>query len=226
MIKRTIVRKPTLLVIGIALLALLIISLLMYMDISETSVEATSGKFVPPLTMVYEAYGPSISVGDRYIESSKELHRLEYTSETAWVDTVTEAPSVDLGRYGVGSNVGSYQRLDGNVITEYDAMDGSMEESTASDDDGVLSPNWAFAYAPAVRDFTDDTPGLSKSQVVTSAKVCYNGECEENVAGVLYRTERTERTELVMYIGDSWAFPLRMGEGFLVREVEIYDITQ
>ena len=223
MIKRTIVRKPTLLVIGVALTALLIISLLMYMDIGETPAGATSGKFVPPLTMMYETYGPSISVGDRSIESSKELHRLEYKSETEWVDIVIESPSVDLGRYGVGSNVGSYQRLDGNVVTEYDAMDDSMEESTASDDDGVLSPNWAFAYAVAVRDFSDDIPGLSKSQVVTSAKVCYNGECEENVAGVLYRTERTE---VVMLMRDSWAIPLRMGDGFLVREVEIYDIRQ
>jgi hypothetical protein len=169
------------------------------------------------MTMVYEVYGPSISVGERSIEPFKELHRLEYQSETEWVDTVIEAPTVDLGRYGVGSNVGSYTRLDGRAIDEYDAMDGSMEESAVSED-SIFVPNSAFAYALATPNSIDDTPGLSTSQVVSSATVCFNGDCEENARGVLYSGDGFE---LVMLMNDSWGIPLRLGDGFLVREIEI-----
>ena len=133
-------------VLGAALTALFVVSLLVYTN--RAAAQASSGNLVPPMTMVYEVYGPSISVGERSIEPFKELHRLEYQSETEWVDTVIESPSVDLGRYGVGSNVGSYTRLDGRAIDEYDAMDGSMEESAVSED-SIFVPNSAFAYALA-----------------------------------------------------------------------------
>ena len=170
-------------VLGAALTALFVVSLLVYTN--RAAAQASSGNLVPPMTMVYEVYGPSISVGERSIEPFKELHRLEYQSETEWVDTVIESPSVDLGRYGVGSNVGSYTRLDGRAIDEYDAMDGSMEESAVSED-SIFVPNSAFAYALATPNSIDDTPGLSTSQVVSSATVCFNGDCEENARGVLY----------------------------------------
>ena len=156
MTKWTIKSKPTFLVLGAALTALFVVSLLVYTN--RAAAQASSGNLLPPMTMVYEVYGPSISVGERSIEPFKELHRLEYQSETEWVDTVIESPSVDLGRYGVGSNVGSYTRLDGRAIDEYDAMDGSMEESAVSED-SIFVPNSAFAYALATPNSIDDTPG-------------------------------------------------------------------
>ena len=215
MTKWTIKSKPTFLVLGAALTALFVVSLLVYTN--RAAAQASSGNLLPPMTMVYEVYGPSISVGERSIEPFKELHRLEYQSETEWIDTVIESPSVDLGRYGVGSNVGSYTRLDGRAIDEYDAMDGSMEESAVSED-SIFVPNSAFFYALATPNSTDDTPGLSKSQVVSSATVCFNGDCEENARGVLYSGDGFE---LVMLMNDSWGIPLRLGDGFLVREIEI-----
>ena len=61
-------------------------------------------------------------------------------------------------------------------------------------------------------------PPHSKSQVVSSATVCFNGDCEENARGVLYSGDGFE---LVMLMNDSWGIPLRLGDGFLVREIEI-----
>ncbi len=222
MTKWTIKSKPTFLVLGAALTALFVVSLLVYTDRAE--VQASSGNLLPRMTMVYEVYGPSISVGERSIEPFKELHRLEYQSETEWVDTVVESPSVDLGRYGVGSNVGSYTSLDGRAIAEYDAMDGSMEVSAVSEDSSIYVPNSAFAYALAIPDSTDAVPpGLTVSQVVTSVRVCSHGECEENAGGVLYSGDGFE---LVMLMNDSWGIPLRLGDGFLVREIEIQAVAQ
>ncbi len=221
MTKWTLGRKPTFLVLGAGLTALLVVSLLVYMDRSGAQAQAGSGTLLPPMTMVYEAYGPSISVGGRSVEPFKELHQLEYQSQTEWVDTVIESPSVDLGRYGVGSNVGSYTKLDGRTITEYGAMDGSMEESTVTGDSTYM-PSSAFAYAWARPDSMDDVPGLTISQIVTSARVCFNGDCEENPIGMLYKDDGFE---LVMLMTDSWGIPLRLGDGFLVRQVEI-DVAQ
>ena len=222
MTKWTLERKPTFLVLGAGLTALLVVSLLVYMDRGGAQVQTGSGTLLPPMTMVYEAYGPSISVGERSVEPFKELHRLEYQSETEWVDTVIESPSVDLGRYGIGSNVGSYTKLDGRTISEYDAMDGGIEESTATGD-SIFMPNSALAYAFQRPDsMYDAVPGMSISQVVTSARVCFNGDCEENPIGMLYKDDGFE---LVMLMTDSWGIPLRLGDGFLVRQVEI-DVAQ
>ncbi len=171
--------------------------------------------------MVYEVDGPAVSVGDRSIPSFKEVHRLEYKSETEWVDTVIESPSVDLGRYGVGSNVGSYRSLSGKAITEYSAMDGGTNESTVSED-AVFLPTSAFVFASHRPDLLDDIPELTKSQVVTSAKVCFNGDCEENAGGILYEGDRIE----LVLADDSRGIPLRVGDLFLVREVQVHDIRR
>ena len=151
--------------------------------------------------MVYEVYGPSIPVGDRSIQPFKELHRLEYQSETEWVDTVIEAPTVDLGRYGVASRVGSYKSLSGKAIIEYDAMDGGTNESTVSEN-SIFVPN--AALVPHYPDLLDIIPELTKSQVVTSAKVCFNGDCEENAGGILYEGDRIE----LVLVDDSRGIPL------------------
>ena len=87
-----------LLVIGVALGALLIVFVLVLAGRGES--EASLGQ-LPPLTMVYEVYGPSITVGDRSVEPFRELHRLEYRSKTEWTDTVIQSPSIDRGQYGV-----------------------------------------------------------------------------------------------------------------------------
>ena len=203
-----------LLVIGVALGALLIVFVLVLAGRGES--EASLGQ-LPPLTMVYEVYGPSITVGDRSVEPFRELHRLEYRSKTEWTDTVIQSPSIDRGQYGVGSNLGSYTRLNGNSLTEYDAMDGSTDESTVADDT-VFVPNAAFAFALETPNPMGDAPRLAISQVVTSARVCFNGECEENVGGTRYRSGGMD---LVLLERDSWTVPLQLGDRFLARTVEV-----
>ena len=145
------------------------------------------------------------------------MRRLEYRSKTDWIATVIESPSIDRGRYGTGSNVGTYTRVNGNTITEYDAMDGSTEESTVADDT-VHVPNMAFALALEVSNATGDTPGLTRSQVVTEARVCINGECQENADGVKHSGGGMN---LVVFDGDSWVIPLKLGDGFSVMTAEI-----
>ena len=216
----TVGRKALFFVIGVAFVALIITSSFAFSN--EDEVETSLGQ-LPSMTMVYEVYGPRITVGDTIVQPFKEVHRLEYTSKTDWIATVIESPSIDRGRYGTGSNVGSYTRVNGNTITEYDAMDGSTEESTIADDT-VFAPNMAFAFASGVDtlDPIDDPPGLTRSEVVTEARVCLSGECSENAGGVKYSIGGMN---LVLFEGDSWAIPLEFGDGFSVRTAEIQAST-
>ncbi len=112
---------------------------------------------LPPMTLTYEVYGASVSVGDRSIPRFKELRRLEYRSQTDWKETVVESPTFDLGRYGTASNAGSYRQLKDNVFTEYDAKMNSTNTSTQG---GVCSyrtvPYRSSTHRPPIR--SDLTP--------------------------------------------------------------------
>ena len=140
-----------------------------------------------PIMMVYEIDGPATSVEGRPSQPSRELHRLEYRSQTEWVDTLIETTRVHVSRPGVGGFVGSYRSLNGEAVAEYDAMTRTTDDSTVSEN-GIFVPN--SALVPYYPDLLDAIPGMTKSRVVTSAKVCFNGDCEENAVGVLYRSDR------------------------------------
>ena len=214
MTNRIAIRRKTLSVIAVVLGLLLVAAFLVFGNPLRSEASLSP---LPSMTLVYEVYGPAISVGDRSVEPFRETHRLDYRSKTDWTDTVIESPSVDLGRYGSGSNVGSYKILNGALVTEYEAMSGSARESTVSDN-SVFVPNSAFAFALGTSDPIGDTPGITKSLVVTDARVCFNGECQENAVGRQYTDGRMN---VVFLEGDSWVIPLKLGDGFLVKSAEI-----
>lgn len=208
------------------LTGLLAIVLILYTGQEGTyAVASNAAKPLPSMTMVYETYGASISLGDRSIDPFKEVHRLEYRSKTDWVDTVIESPSIDLGRYGVRSYVGSYKSVKGNTVIEYTAADGGTYESSISEH-STFYPGPAFPNARGLAGFTDDLAkagGIEKSQVVTGATVCSGDECRENVTGDRYTGNGLD---MVVLTDSDWVIPLRMGDGFLVRKVEIHDDGQ
>lgn len=170
---------------------------------------------LPSMTLVYEVFGPAITVGDDEVPTYKEVRRLEYRSKTDWTETVLESPSIDVGRYGTVSNVGAYLSLNGTVLTEYDPLDGTTSKSTI--DDGVtVVPNGAFAFAHGpTKPLGDDVAGVA---VTTDAHVCFNTGCEDNVGAVRYSTERMSVEVLE---GDNWIIPVKLGDLFILRSAEI-----
>ena len=170
---------------------------------------------LPPMTLTYEVYGASVSVGNRSIPRFKELRRLEYRSQTDWTETVIESPTLDLGRYGTASNVGSYRTLKGNVLTEYDAKMDSTNTSTEGE--GVLIPNSSLGviYAPPTHPFGPDIAGEA---VTTEARVCFNGDCRDNASGVKYT--KGDRT-LVVLEGDGFILPIENGDFFTLKSADI-----
>ncbi len=169
----------------------------------------------PPMTLTYEVYGASVSVGDQSIPSYKETRRLEYRSQTDWTETIIESPTLDLGRYGEGSDTGSYQTLKGNVLTEYDAMTGSTDSSTVGQ--GVLLPQGVFSYAygPATHPYGSGIAGVAAT---TEARICFNGNCTDNTGGTRYTKGARD---IVLLEGVGFTLPLKSGDHFILKSAEI-----
>ncbi len=171
--------------------------------------------WLPSMTMVYETDGDAVGVGNNPPVTIREVHRLEYRSKTDWVDTVIEAsPIVQVIPEGVYDPVGSYQRVDGTQFTEFDAStnDGFQE---------VMEPKTIFLPHRALRPYYLRDLDQSPSRVDTLSKVCYGDDCEENVQGLLYVLSSGER----VFLDDPrWDIPLRAGDWFEVRELEIHDV--
>ncbi len=209
-----VVNRPLLLgTVGLA--AVLAIALVLWQvargDAQENNITA-----MPAMTLVYETDGPSVSAGGQAV-TVRETRRLDYVSKTEWTDTVIAAPSVDLGRYGTGSTVGSYRKLNGNTITTYDALVGGTDTDTL--EEGVIhEANMALVYGSIPAASMDGAADLTRSEVTSTSRVCQGGTCRDSVPAVKY-TGGGE--ELVVYRTDDWSIPLRMGEGFVVRSVTV-----
>ena len=71
--------------------------------------------------------------------------------------------------------------------------------------------------------FPIEESGVETEPTVTSAKVCFNDECTENAAGLLYR--KANGSEFV-FVDDARGIPLRVNDAFVVKEIHIKDAKQ
>ncbi len=166
----------------------------------------------PPFTMVYETNGIVYSIGSSPAVTTREVRRLEYQSRTQWTDTVVEAPTITT-TVGSTSRVGSSTRVNGDSYTEYNASG----ETTYAD---TVGENVTMLTGSMPPPFPIEESGVETEPTVTSAKVCFNDECTENAAGLLYK--QTKRSELVL-VDDARGIPLRVNDAFVVREIRIND---
>ena len=213
MIARMTTRKTVLLLVIAALAALAVV--LLYQSLSQA--QENPIHIMPAMSLTYKTDGPAISVGGESI-SFKEVRRLDYTSRTMWTDTVVQAPTINLGRYGAGSTVGSYQSLDGKTITRYDALTGERE--TYTHDGDIYLPGPAFSYATIPPATMDAALEYTKSTVTSSTKVCKDEDtCQANVSGTRYRD--ASGFDLTMYKTDTWFIPLELGSLYEAIEIEV-----
>ena len=170
----------------------------------------------PPFTMVYETDGIVYSIGSSPPVTTREVRRLEYQSRTQWTDTVVEAPTITHA-VGSDSRVGSSARLNGDSYTEYNAS-GEMTYAE------TIGENTTKVVGTMPPPFPIEDSRIETEPTVTSAKVCFNDECTENAAGLLYK--QTKRSELVL-VDDARGIPLRVNDdAFVVREIRIKDAKQ
>ena len=170
----------------------------------------------PPFTMVYESNGIVYSIGSSPSKTTREVRRLEYQSRTQWTDTVVEAPTITT-TVGSHSRVGFSARLNGDSYTEYDASGELTYADTVGEKETLLTTG-----VPGP--FPIEAPRFETEPTVTSAKVCFNDECTEKAAGLLYR-RAANGTEFV-YVDDARGIPLRVNDVFLVKEIHIKGANQ
>ena len=168
----------------------------------------------PPLTMTYEVNGP-VHNG----QTVREVRLLEYRSTTDWTDTVIESDPIQSPALGKVSTAGSYTRLKDELVETFDSItnDDRVDKITEG---RLFVPNaYLVPYHNFVEDPTIAPDGTSYAAAVTSARVCYRSECEDNAGGLAFM--RGAGTEWVLLDDERWGIVLRAGDGFVVRELTL-----
>jgi hypothetical protein len=173
----------------------------------------------PSFTMSFTlADGQAVTVGDVDV-ASQQTRRLDYTAPDRWVETVTASPDI-VTSWGTFSDVGSYQRVDGNTYTSYDAVDGYLITETI--ESGRRIPGSYTAPMPLHGINDSDSPIQSYSRSATSARVCYNSSCTDNAQGILFTYSGID----YVYADDARGIPLKIGDSFQVTEVTVHSAHQ
>ena len=176
---------------------------------SATSAE---GDAWPAFTMTYEVDGTAIGVGDATYQG-REVHRLEYRTGKDWVDTVTAAPSVDTVA-GPVSAVGSYRRLSGQLLTEFDSFLGRTSVTEIVSGVNYI-PGAPFTKIP-IRVLVEHGDELTRK--TTTAKVCFNSSCQINATGIVLDDDGWE----YIWVDDARGIPLQVGSSaFVVTDLQI-----
>ena len=171
----------------------------------------------PGFTMAYETDGHAYTVGQNPAVVTRETHRLEFTSMTNWTDTVTAAPTIKT-RVGSFSATGSYQRMDGTTLTEYDAL----TDSTTQEEVGE-----GRVVGPFMMPFPIEESSYEFASTTTDATVCFKDKCHVNAPGLLLPAGQ-DGSDMV-FVNDARGIPLRIGDasdGFVARTVQINDAQQ
>ena len=159
----------------------------------------------PPLIMEYnvEAAVSGRSIG--------EVRQLTYNSRTSWIEEVIEADDITV-RVGTFNAVGSYQKLDGHVYTEYDAITGETRTETVSDD-VVRIPRGGLIPIPIA--VIESALGKQAEAVATTTKVCFDDDCTELASGWRSPTETARLCSPTTpgHTGKDWQFRRDRGPG-------------
>ncbi len=193
--------------------AVLTLALILFGSVAGIrSTASADGDAWPPFTMTYEMDGAIIGVGDETYQG-REVHRLEYRTGTDWIDTVIEAPSVDTVA-GPVSAVGSYRRLDRQLLTEFDSFSGRTSVTEIDIGENYI-PGAPFSKIP-IRVMVEHGHELTKK--TTTSKVCFNSSCEINATGIVFDDDGWE----YIWVDDARGIPLQVGSSaFVVTDLRI-----
>ena len=169
----------------------------------------------PVFSMLYETPGFTYTRGEGEPVTIREVHRLDYVSDTQWTNTVVESPTITTA-VGSHDRVGYYTQLSGTTYTEYDDAGETLHTETVEDDTTLIVGTMPAPF-PIVQS------GVATTSTDTIAKVCFQGECTINADGVLYTMDNGSE---FVFLDDARGIPLRVNESFVVKEITIQDVKQ
>ena len=170
------------------------------------------------MTMTYDVTGHLFSIGDQPSEETTNSYRFTFTSEDSWIEEVIAAPDVVL-RVGTFSEVGSYQRLDGNQYTVYDSITGSTRTETVEEGIYMIPQSALFGPMPlsGLKEHVDSSP----EKIATTTRVCFNDDCTANTEGWRFVDGELE----FIYADDARGIPLQIGS-FVIKEIQVHGDKQ
>ena len=165
----------------------------------------------PPLVMKYnvEAAVSGRSIG--------EVRQLTYNSRTSWIEEVIEADDIVVS-VGTFNNAGSYQKLDGRVYAEYDAITGRTSTETIPKG-VVMIPRGGMIPIPIA--VLESILGKPAEKVATTTKVCFDDDCTELASG----WKITDGKSTLVFADDARGIPVQIGN-FVVTEVLVRGARQ
>ena len=169
----------------------------------------------PAFSMLYTTPGYTYTRGQGEPVTVTEIHRLDYVSATQWVNTILESPDITTS-VGTYNRVGQYSALNGNTYSEHDGTGHVTHTETVADDT-------TFIVGTMPAPFPIVGSGVETTGTTTTAKVCFQEECTENAAGVLYTMDNGSE---FVFVDDARGIPLRVNESFAVKEITIQDVKQ
>ena len=164
-------------------------------------------KDLPPLTM---KYSETVKVGNQTINQVREL---VYHARDSWTETVIETDTIEAWG-GTDSDLGSYQKVQGDQYTVYDASSG--ETITRTVEEGYARPPKVAIQAMPPAE-VEDQFGIKAVPVSTSSKVCFDGDCTENASALKLDIDGW----IIVVADDSRGIPLKAGN-FEVTEVRVH----
>ena len=165
----------------------------------------------PPLIMKYnvEAAVSGKSIG--------EVRQLTYNSRTSWIEEVIEADDIVVS-VGTFNNVGSYQKLNGRVYAEYDAITGRTLTETVPKGVVRIPRGGLFPIPIAV---LESALGKQAEAVATTTKVCFDDDCTELASG----WEISDGKSTLVFADDARGIPVKIGNS-VVTEVLVRGAQQ
>lgn len=160
----------------------------------------------PQFEMTWIAPGGAAQVGERSIAPTNEVHKLEYRSENSWTDTIVEAETFSTA-WGEFSIVGSWRRVEGDTVTQYDSISGQTTVSKMPAEADVAVAHFALARV-SDEVFADARRQFPVSKVDVGINWCRGENCSSVVRGKQMTIDGVE----MVFTDDDLGIPLKWGD--------------
>ena len=171
----------------------------------------------PEFAMDYAGSGTA-SVGSQ-VQPLTLTYRLTYNGQNDWQEDILTATSVETS-WGTFSRAGSYKKLDGTQLTDYDAaFDHTTVETIA---EGTTRIPHANFYPIGLEKLESaDLYNQKAVAAATGVRICFDDVCEDNATGWKFTVGDQER----YYADDERGIPLTFS-GMTVTELRVVGAKQ
>ena len=200
--------------VGTALLLAVAVSVASLFLISTPGARGDGHLDWPRFTMVYEVDG--LTWNGRTV---KEIHRLDYTSRSDWLDTTIGSDALESLAVSHVDPAGSYQQVRDGQWQRHTSFNGAV--NTAEVSEGTIRVPNAYLVPVPVAGIkqSEDEDQVNLVPTSTESTVCYQAECKANAGGLWLEAPGWVGRKLVD--DPRWGIALEFQDRFKVHSLDI-----